>query len=290
MIKDEKQPLLISRPKAKDIRGGRAGEIFLIPELCRATGLTDENRQNFQLMQKMATHTKMEPNTRINRLMKFRDRLEGEKVKTVFNDFLMELAPTLVQFDGRELKPEKILFGNDRSITTTSKGNWTSDLQRNKFYMAAIPKNWCVIYPTKFEATMNNFLDCFKSVAGSVNYNLPAPKRVPIPNDTKDSYLRAINAQLEQPLDFAMFLLPNTDSDRYTAVKKRCCVVKSILSQVVTAKVITPKHGKEQQLRSVALKVLVQMNAKLGGVPWNFVCPVKGMHFPLYFKRFSCMI
>lgn len=89
--------------------------------------------------------------------------------------------------------------------------------------------------------------------------------------------MRAINNAADHQIDFAMFLLPNQDSDRYTAVKKRCCVDKAILSQVVTARTITPKQGKEQQLRSVALKVLVQMNAKLGGVPWNFVCPLKGL-------------
>lgn len=148
----------------------------MITELCRATGLTDENRANFQLMQKMATHTKMEPNMRIARLGKFRERLENGQVKTVLNDFLMELAPTLVQIDGRQLKQEKILFGNDRSITTTSKGNWTTDLTRNNFYLPVVAKNWVVIYPAKFEATINNFLECLKNVAKSVNYELTKPK------------------------------------------------------------------------------------------------------------------
>lgn len=47
-IKDVNQPLLVSNAKARDIRGGSAECILLIPELCRATGLTDAMRANFQ--------------------------------------------------------------------------------------------------------------------------------------------------------------------------------------------------------------------------------------------------
>lgn len=49
-IYDPKQPMLVSRPKNKDIRGGRSGMIFLVPELCRLTGLTDKQRTNFKMM------------------------------------------------------------------------------------------------------------------------------------------------------------------------------------------------------------------------------------------------
>lgn len=43
-IHEHNQPLLISRSKARDIRAGRSETIVLIPELCRATGITDEMR------------------------------------------------------------------------------------------------------------------------------------------------------------------------------------------------------------------------------------------------------
>lgn len=40
--------MLISRASARDIRGGRNELILLIPELCCATGFTDEMRKNFK--------------------------------------------------------------------------------------------------------------------------------------------------------------------------------------------------------------------------------------------------
>lgn len=49
-IKDQGQPMLVSNPKAKDVRGGLGYVLFLIPELCNATGLTDRMRSDFRLM------------------------------------------------------------------------------------------------------------------------------------------------------------------------------------------------------------------------------------------------
>lgn len=46
-IRDPNQPLLISLPSARDIRAGQDGNICLIPELCRATGMSDGMRNDF---------------------------------------------------------------------------------------------------------------------------------------------------------------------------------------------------------------------------------------------------
>jgi aubergine len=58
-IKDPKQPMLVSEPKPADVRAGRKESILLVPEFCRATGLTDKMRANFQMMKAMAEHTQV---------------------------------------------------------------------------------------------------------------------------------------------------------------------------------------------------------------------------------------
>ena len=50
-VTDPQQPLLVATPKEKDRRAGRNDIIQLIPELCSMTGLTDNQRANFKLMQ-----------------------------------------------------------------------------------------------------------------------------------------------------------------------------------------------------------------------------------------------
>lgn len=47
-IRDEKQPMLISKSKERDMRGGQDQLVALVPELCRATGLSEQMRKNFK--------------------------------------------------------------------------------------------------------------------------------------------------------------------------------------------------------------------------------------------------
>merc|ERR1711909_253415 len=51
---------------------------------------------------------------------------------------------------------------------------------------------------------------------------------------------------------------------------KKCCLEKPVPSQVVTATVLSKPKG----LMSVATKVAVQMNCKLGGEPWAVKIPL----------------
>ena len=43
-VNDMKQPLLVSRPSRRDLNRGDDKPIFLIPEICSMTGLSEEQR------------------------------------------------------------------------------------------------------------------------------------------------------------------------------------------------------------------------------------------------------
>lgn len=114
-IRDQKQPMLVSNPSARDIRDGRTQVIYLVPELCRATGLTDKMRSNFTMMRAMADHTQMDPDRRTTRLLTFSKRLlETPSSVAELDKFDMGIGKDLVKFQGRALKQEKILYGAGR--------------------------------------------------------------------------------------------------------------------------------------------------------------------------------
>lgn len=111
-IRDRLQPMLVSNPKAADIRVGRTQVIFLVPELCRATGLTDKMRSNFTMMRGMAEHTQMDPMKRTNRLLDFTRRLHNTPNSvSQMTSFSTDIDKQLVSFNGRALKQETMLFG-----------------------------------------------------------------------------------------------------------------------------------------------------------------------------------
>lgn len=47
-IKDDNQPLLISKAKDKQLRGGRDQLVWLVPEFCIITGLDEQQRKNME--------------------------------------------------------------------------------------------------------------------------------------------------------------------------------------------------------------------------------------------------
>lgn len=107
------QPMLISKAKPREIRMNMAELIYLVPELCRMTGLTDSQRANFQLMRTLAEYTRVAPLNRIKKLQDFSQRLlKNSDITKLFRQWDLKLSNTLVEVAGRVLEPEKILAGN----------------------------------------------------------------------------------------------------------------------------------------------------------------------------------
>ena len=65
VIKDPKQPMLISRAKKKSVDDADVTKIIaLVPELCNMTGLTDQMKADFRVMKDVAQFTRVTPNQR----------------------------------------------------------------------------------------------------------------------------------------------------------------------------------------------------------------------------------
>lgn len=116
-VRDLAQPMLVSNPKPRDVRAGRGDQvIFLVPEFCRATGLTDKMRSNFTMMRGMAEYTQMDPEKRKKRLLEFSARLlESKESSNHLKSFNTEFSSELVPFKGRALPQETMQFGNDKT-------------------------------------------------------------------------------------------------------------------------------------------------------------------------------
>jgi aubergine len=67
--------------------------------------------------------------------------------------------------------------------------------------------------------------------------------------------------------------LPTNRADRYSSVKKRCLVDLGIPCQVI----VKNKTMNHRNLNSIATKVAIQINCKLGGIPWMIKLPIKGL-------------
>lgn len=106
--------MLVSRPKKKDQREGAPELLYLLPELCNMTGLTDDQRANFGLMKDMGVHTRVDPTKKGNEVMGLRRRMDGnEKVVERLKGWGVKFSDNLVKLQGRTLPQETIIMGPD---------------------------------------------------------------------------------------------------------------------------------------------------------------------------------
>lgn len=66
----------------------------------------------------------------------------------------------------------------------------------------------------------------------------------------------------------------HTFCHRYSNIKKKCCVDRAVATQVLCQRTITPKKG---SVLSIATKVAIQINCKLGGAAWKVDMPLSGL-------------
>ena len=87
-----------------------------------------------------------------------------------------------------------------------------------------------------------------------------------------------------------MCLLANNNAQKYNIIKTLLCIHRPVPSQCVVLNTITRPRG----LMSVATKVAIQVNCKLGGEPWALPLPVCiiiaiNFFFQIHFL-FSCRV
>ena len=98
-IRDLKQPLIISVPPLREQRtGGNTGPLFLVPELCNMTGLSEEQRANFRLMADLGKITRQGPDERSKTLKKFSNRLNTNlQIKEELDGWNLAFSKELVE-------------------------------------------------------------------------------------------------------------------------------------------------------------------------------------------------
>ncbi|KAL9704330.1 hypothetical protein quinque_007848 [Culex quinquefasciatus] len=269
-ISDRRQPMLISRAKARDIRAGMPELIILVPELSRITGLSDENRRDFRLMRDLAGHTRLSPDRRIVRLEQINDRLKKCKDSAdIFRFWKTELDRRLVEVQGRVLPTEMILLHPVETKARTSAGDkadWQAAFREKPMYLTVALKHWAIVVPARESRNIGNFLNCLYQVSRKMTFMINQPHFVEIGNDSPNVYVETLEQLCNKDPQLIMCVVTDDKADRYAAIKKKCCVNRAILTQVIKSRTITPRHG--NMMLSVATKVAIQLNSKLGGIPW----------------------
>ena len=118
-----------------------------------------------------------------------------------------------------------------------------------------------------------DFIEALQRVGPPMGFNVGRPNTVQLENDRTDNFLKNIRNNLSQTTQMVIVVLPSNRKDRYDSIKKLCCVELPVPSQCILQITLS----KKQNLMSVATKVAMQLNCKLGGELWAVEIPVKNL-------------
>ncbi|XP_037037430.1 protein aubergine-like [Bradysia coprophila] len=278
-IRNTRQPLLVAKLDERYRGSGRFENILLVPELCRVTGLTDDMRNDHRLMSAVAIHTKLAPNVRIERLNAFNRRLRSaDEFEHNFTDWNLVLDKNMVRVVGRQLATEKILFADQKITLSNHEANWSREFRDISMFTSQHLRNWLVIVPQCKRREAEDFISVLQRAGNGMRYEVRRPTIIAIPDDRGQTYSTALDQAFCGDPQLIMCIVLNTNADKYGLIKKKCCLERAIPSQVIVVKRITPQPGRDRGSQlSVATKVIVQINSKLGGAPWMIEIPISGL-------------
>lgn len=271
-IQNRTQPMIVSRAKAREIRAGMSELVYLVPELCRLTGLTDEQRANFRFMQDFAKYTRLGPKERIDKLEGFSKRLlENPKAVTELRNWDFQLSNSLVTFAGRVLPSEFLYGANKQKYNAGPQADWSRNVRSTKQFHSPDLKAWIIVCLNRNRNSAQRFADMISRAANGMNWNVSRPKICEIREDKPGVYVN----ELQQIYDryhpeLIMCVVSNNKQDRYASIKKLCCLDKPVPTQVIQARNLDSKSA-----MSIATKVAIQMNCKVGGAPWYIEVPTQ---------------
>lgn len=274
-VTDNDQPLLVSKPKKKDIRRGQTENIYLLPELCTLTGLSDEARADFGLMRDVAVHTRIGPDGRVKKLMNFMGQLDKtDKVVQELRNWDISFDRQLINIDARQLPQEIISQPAGQALNyKQDDADWSREMRGKKMIASVNLEKWMILFTQRDATSARELTQTLSQVAPPMGMGIiKQPLMLQLQSDRNETYLTTLRDHLNPDVQMVICILPNNKKDRYDAIKKFTTVDHPVPSQMVVARTLMKKQG----LMSVATKIAIQMNCKMGGVVWNLQIPLKG--------------
>lgn len=275
-IRNTNQPMLVSKSKPRDLRAGRSELVYLVPELCITTGLDDNMRNDFRLMKALGDITRVAPRERLNKLERFRQRLEENRVisQEIFKEWDLALDKQLVRVNGHVLPPEQILFApaSKKKVDAGMNAEWSRSFRDSPLFACVDLEHWCVFTTNQDRQSTMAFVDMMQRAASGMRFRIGRPQEFILTDDRVQNYTAGLDRALSRnQYALVMCVVSNNKADRYSAIKKKCSIDRSVPSQVIVRRTLNSKGA-----MSVATKVAIQINCKLGGAPWAVEIPLKG--------------
>lgn len=138
---------------------------------------------------------------------------------------------------------------------------------QGKMFTQTPLKTWGIFHGDRDSQVANQFASTMQQCLDQCGYEKSEPMMCQVRSAMRaDNWIKELKNKLNEGVQMVVLLLPGSKGRcaTYDDVKRFLLTEYPIPSQVILTSTI--QRGKN--LRSIISKVLIQMNAKLGGTPW----------------------
>ena len=267
-IKNENQPLILVR---KADSQGQPISLYFVPEFCSLSGLEDEATKDGYFMKELEKYTKLDPTIRVNKTNEFLYLLSDNERDPNYPDKLsskekcelygIEVQPVSHFFHAYYMEETKLCSGNNKNI----RSNETTFPVLQKKAMT----NWIFFYEKNNFNDAENLYNNLNKASKAFGLKIAEPKWIEMRNNSSGKeWIDKLDEYFDKKkynYDFAIFMLGKNDRI-YAKLKRNSLCKNGYVSQVVKAKSIQKKG-----VMHVCSKILLQINAKLGGASFRAI-------------------
>jgi aubergine-like protein len=151
--------------------------------------------------------------------------------------------------------------------------DWGRSVVKETVITAVSLNNWILVFTKRDADKARNFMTMMKKACPPMGIDVVDASFIELPNDRTESFIKAVRSRINSSLQLVVVIFPSPRDDRYSSIKKLCCIESPVPSQVINARTIS----QQQKLRSVTQKIALQINVKLGGELWALEIPLKNV-------------
>ena len=266
-IKNEDQPLILCKK-----RGPQETTIntYYIPELCTFSGLDENQQKDNYFMKELSKITKITPEMRIKQTNKFLELLlddskngEGQlSSKEKIEKYGIIVQHPKESFYGYLMEETKLLAGKNKTISA-------KDRQFPLFAKKEM-NNWLCFYDKKNYNEAETLFNCLSKASKAYGLKIEEPEWVEMYNSNPKEWIKTCEEYFPKEKDekylFAIFLMGKNNNNLYDVLKKHSLCKNGYVSQVIKATSL-----KNKGMMSTCSKILLQINAKLGGISYKTI-------------------
>ena len=260
-ITDMGQPLLvcvIRERNPENIWVDRT--VHLVPELCKMTGMEDEDRQNFNLMKELAQYTKLEPTQRMDEISNHIGNMNKEFKNAGYAIQVAEFAT----LNAHQINVPQLTLAKKEIIKPDGKGSFQL---RSKIIEPMVLDYWILLYSGKgarYDEEAEKFYNNLAKAASTFGIKVVEPLYVNVGSIQGNDYADTLKKNMDAKVQAVIAFIPKAAKNKvYKAFKKACVLPGNpVPSQVVLTSSVF------KNTMAVCSKIILQIAAKMGNSLW----------------------